>query len=76
MDPTPELIAALEREEVEEARRLPFAQRLLAGAELFDYACAIAEGSIRVQHPDWDDGRVRDELRRRMAIGDEVEGRA
>jgi hypothetical protein len=59
-------------EEIEQARRQTFAQKFLAGAELFDYAEQIAIGGIRLQHPDFTDQQVRAELRRRLAIdGDE-----
>src|SRR5258705_3444401 len=36
MEPTPELLAQLEREDLEQARRMTPEQRMLAGAELFD----------------------------------------
>ena len=70
MEPTNELIAQLEREEVEDARRMSFAQKFLGGAELFDYACAISISGIRRQHPDFDDEQVMHELRRRIALGE------
>ena len=70
MEPTKELIEELEREEVEDARRMSFAQKFLAGAELFDYACAISISGIRHQHPEFNDEQVMQELRRRVAIGE------
>ena len=70
MQPTKELIDRLDREEVEDARRMSFAQKFLGGAELFDYACAISIAGIRRQHPDFDDDQVMRELRRRIEIGE------
>lgn len=70
MQPTKELIDQLEREEVEEARRLSFAQKFFGGAELFDYACAISISGIRRQHPEFNEEQVMQELRRRIAIGE------
>ena len=58
-------------EEIEQARRQTFAQKFLAGAELFDYAEQIAIGGIRMQHPDFTDQQVRAELRRRLATGED-----
>ncbi|HRK31357.1 MAG TPA: hypothetical protein PLD59_09785 [Tepidisphaeraceae bacterium] len=65
----------LRRESLDDASRMSFAQRFLAGAELFDYACEIARGSIRQQNPDWDPARVDDEIRRRMDIASRLRGR-
>jgi hypothetical protein len=76
MEPTDELIEALRREEIEDARRLTFSQKFLAGAELFDYACEISKGGIRMQHPNFNDEQVMAELHRRLDLGDRLEGRA
>jgi hypothetical protein len=59
--------------DVESARRQTFAQKFLAGAELFDYACQITEAGIRMQHPEFGDEQVRAELRRRIEIGGRLE---
>ena len=67
MDASPELIAALRREEIEHARQQSFAQKFLAGAELFDYACEVARAGIRMQTPTFDGQQVLAELRRRLA---------
>jgi hypothetical protein len=74
MEPTPQLLAQLRRDKIEAARRQSFAQKFLAGAELFDYACEIAKGGIRMQHPEFTDGQIMDELRRRVSIGRRREG--
>lgn len=63
-------IIDLDREAIEESRRLSFEQKFLAGAELFDYACAISRAGIRQQNPGFSDEQVRAELRRRIAIGE------
>ena len=73
MDPTPELIDEMVREETELARSQSFTQKFLAGAELFDYACEIAKSGIRNQHPEFDEAQVLAELRRRVALGERIE---
>ena len=40
------------RERVVEARAMPPEEKLLAGEELFEYACAITLAGIRNQFPD------------------------
>jgi hypothetical protein len=75
MEPTPELIRALWRDKVESARRMTFAQKFWAGAELFDSACEVAKGGIRMQHPDFTEQQVMEELRRRLAIAERWEQR-
>ena len=76
MKPTDVPIVDLEREAVEDARALSFAQKFLAGAELFDYACEVTKSGIRMQHPDYDDQQVLAELRRRIALAMKIEARA
>jgi hypothetical protein len=71
MEPTLELIDALDREDIEQARRMTFEQKFIAGAELFDYACSISKSGIRWQHPNFDEEQVMAELRRRVAIGEQ-----
>lgn len=61
MEPTKELFDQLEREEVQDPRRMSFAQKFLGGAALFDYAWAISFAGIRRQHPDFDDEQVKRE---------------
>jgi hypothetical protein len=45
------LAAELYRERVVEARAMPPEEKLLAGEELFEYACAITLAGIRDQFP-------------------------
>jgi hypothetical protein len=68
MEPSSRLITELKREEIEDARRQTFAQKFLAGAELFDYACEISKSGIRSQNPEFDEEQVMTELRRRLNI--------
>ena len=75
MEPTPELLAQLDREDIEQARRMTPEQRMLAGAELFDYACRITMSGIRAQNPGADDATVLRILRERIA-GAEIEARS
>ena len=75
MEPTPDLINRLYQDKVEAARRMSFAEKFMAGAELFDYACMISMVGIRMQHPDFSAEQVRAELRRRLEIGRRIEGR-
>lgn len=70
MEPTKELIDELDRQDVERARQMTFAQKFMAGAELFEHACAISRSGIRMQHPEFDEQQVEEELRRRLRIGD------
>jgi hypothetical protein len=70
MQPTKQLIEQLDREDIEQARRMTFAQKFMAGAELFEYACAISRAGIKMQHPEFDEAQIREELRRRLYIGE------
>jgi hypothetical protein len=66
MEPSKELLAQLEREDREQARRMTPEQKLMAGAELFDYACEITKAGIRAQHPGADEATVLNLLRERI----------
>jgi len=55
-------------ERVERARRLTPEQRLLAGPELFDYACTITLSALREQLPDASEMQLLEALRRRLAV--------
>jgi hypothetical protein len=55
-------------ERVERARRLTPEQRLLAGPELFDYACSITLSALREQLPGASEMQLLEALRRRMAV--------
>lgn len=70
MEPKDRLIEELARDEIQHARRMTFAQKFLAGAELFDYACSISIAGIRMQHPQFSEEEVAEELRRRLSISD------
>lgn len=67
MNPTPELIAQLDREALEQARRMSPEEKLRAGGELFDEACRWTLAGIRHQHPGITDEDALAELRRRVA---------
>lgn len=71
MEPSLELIDELDREDIEQARRMTFEQKFMAGAELFDYACSITKAGIRWQNPTFNDEQVMAELRRRVAMEDQ-----
>jgi hypothetical protein len=70
MEPTPELVEALDREDIEQARRMTFEQKFMAGAELFDYACDISKSGTRWQNPGFNEQQVMAELRRRVSLGE------
>jgi hypothetical protein len=76
MEPTPELLAQLDREDIEQARRMTPAQRFWAGGELFDEACRWTLAGIRHQHPGISEGEALAELRRRLAVAQEMEDRS
>jgi hypothetical protein len=73
--PTPELIDELYREEVRDARRMPPERKLLAGEELFYYACSITLAGIQNQFPDADEPERRRILEERLRLGERLEGR-
>lgn len=73
MQPTRRLIDLLETEDVERARQMSFAEKFMAGAELFEHACAISRAGIRMQHPDFDEAQIETELRRRLQIGESAD---
>ncbi len=70
-----ELIDQIDREKIERARRMPLAEKFLAGAELFEGACEITKQGIRNQHPHFDEEGVFAELRRRIELGTEFRNR-
>jgi hypothetical protein len=65
MQPTKEFID-LDREQVEDARRLSVAQKLLLGGDLFDAACAVTLSGIRAQHPGISPERATEILHQRL----------
>ena len=58
MEPTRELIDALYREEILEARRLSLGEKLFLGGALFDDLCERMRAGIRSQSPGADDAHV------------------
>lgn len=58
MNPTREEILEIDRAKIRQARAMTFEQRLLAGPELFEFACEVARDGIRMQFPDADDAEV------------------
>jgi hypothetical protein len=56
----------LDRDEVQWARQMPPAEKLIAGARLFDYACTIMAAGIRRQHPSASDQEVLNIVRERL----------
>lgn len=69
--PPPEtlrLIDELYREEVLEARTMTSEQKLLAGEELFIYACSITMAGIRNQFPEADAAERKRILQSRIAL--------
>jgi len=75
MEPTKELILQLHLEDLEQAARMTPEERLLAGAELFDYACEITKAGIRVQYPQADEATVLQILRDRVELARRIEER-
>src|SRR5262245_15541660 len=69
MEPTPELIDHLYREEIEAARQMTGEQRLLAGGDLFDAACQITLAGIRSGNPNLTQEELLDKLRERLQLG-------
>ena len=66
MEPSPELLDQLRREEIEDARQLTVEQKLALGADLFDMACEVTLSGIRAQNPGISDEDALNELRRRL----------
>jgi hypothetical protein len=73
MEPTPELVDALYRDKVRAARAMKPEAKLLAGAELFDWASSITMAGIRAQHPAADARQVLQMLRDRLALAERLE---
>ena len=73
MEPTQELVDELYWDKVLQARQMTMEQKLLAGPQLFDYACEIAKMGIRMQHPGADESRVVELLGERLALAERLE---
>lgn len=76
MEPSKELIEALEREKWERARATPPEEKLILGARLFDRACRVMADGIRHQFPDADERQVQEILGQRLALIRRLEGEA
>lgn len=61
------------RDRVLRARQMDPAEKLSAGFELFEYACAITRAGIRSQNPQADDAEVERILAERLALGRRLE---
>jgi hypothetical protein len=70
MEPTSELLDQLDREDIEQARRMTGSQKLRAGGDLFDDACRWTLAGIRSQYPGISRSDALAELRRRVAMND------
>ena len=75
MGPTKEMVDDIYRERVLRARSTPIEQKLMAGAELFEYACRLTCDGIRHQNPGIDESRVQQILRDRLALARRLERR-
>jgi hypothetical protein len=73
MQPTKELIDAIDRERLERARQTPPAERVLAGLQLFELTSRIMADGIRSQFPEADELRVQEILRQRLALSRRLE---
>jgi hypothetical protein len=73
MEPTPELINALYREEVLAARKQSPEQKLRLGGDLFDEMCERMRAGIRFQIPDADENRVEQILHERLELARRLE---
>ena len=67
------LADGLYRERVLEARAMAPEDKLLAGEELFEYACAITLAGIRNQFPETTDAECHRILEARLALRERME---
>lgn len=61
-------------EDIERARRTPGEAKMVAGPDLFDYACGITLAGIRWQHPGIADEKALEFLRDRLRLAERMEG--
>jgi len=66
-------LAALHDEEVLHARAMPPDEKLLAGEELFAWACDVTLAGIRNQFPEATEEECREILSRRLALARKLE---
>ena len=69
------LAEELYRERVVEARAMPPEEKLLAGEELFEYACAITRAGIRNQFPGVSEEECLRILEERLELRERMEKR-
>jgi hypothetical protein len=55
-----------EQDRVRWAREIPPAEKLIAGARLFDYACSVMTAGIRRQNPALSDQQILEIVRDRL----------
>lgn len=75
MQPPQQLIDAIYAEKVRRARNMAPEEKLLAGAELFEYVRSISLAGIRRQNPTASREQLRLEFRRRLAISRRLDAR-
>lgn len=73
MDTLEKLIMELDREDIEQARRMTGSQKLRAGGDLFDDACRWTLAGIRRDSPGISEAEAMAELRRRVGMEDAEE---
>jgi hypothetical protein len=73
MGPTYEEIAALDRDDIEDAKRTTGSQKLRDAGDLFDDACRCTMSGIRSRFPGISDDDALTELRRIIALGQKLE---
>ena len=67
------LADALYWEKIERARKVSPEDRMKAGPELFDYACAITMSALRERMPNATEAELLDRVRERIAIKRQLE---
>ncbi|HTV47825.1 MAG TPA: hypothetical protein VMG59_05225 [Phycisphaerae bacterium] len=67
------LIDAIQRDKIANARRMSPERKLLAGLELFDLNCALILGALKAQYPDADAARLNELLQERLAKARKLE---
>lgn len=73
MVPTREMTDALYLDRLRKAQRMPFAEKFLAGEELFEMACAWSRIGIRADHPEATEAEVLDYLKQRIRMSERLE---
>jgi hypothetical protein len=75
MEPSEQELLELDREDIEQAKRMTGSQKMRAGGDLFDEACRWILAGIRSERPGISDEDARLELRRRLALSREIDER-